>query len=378
MRKKKVILFTNIITPYIIPLYNYINQKGNFNFDVVTLAEREKNREWKLNRERILFNYKILPGLNLFFYGKKREKSIHLNFGVFVFLLIHNPDIIIISGYDCLAYWQAFLYCKLFRKKCILWNGTTLLSAGSLKGVKGFLKRFIIKKSDRFIAYGTKAKEYLEYFGAKPGNIYISLDTVDVNYFQEKVTNFKYRPDVLEDKKKLSNTVILYVGQLIKRKGVIQVLEALKILNDLEISFLIVGSGPEEVNLKKFCNDNNIKNVFFEGFHQQEELPKFYALADIFILPSFEEVWGLVINEALASGLFVLCSKYAGAAYDLINDENGVIFDPYNIEEIVESIKKVKDNISFLRSKRDQISQWAVQNLSIERSGEAVISAINF
>lgn len=378
MRKKKVILLTNIITPYIIPLYNYINQKGNFNFDVVTLAEREKNREWKLNKERILFNYKILPGLNLFFYGRKREKSIHLNFGVFVFLLIHNPDIIIISGYDCLAYWQAFLYCKLFRKKCILWNGTTLLSAGSLKGVKGFLKRFIIKKSDRFIAYGTKAKEYLEYFGANPNSIYISLNTVDVNYFQEKVTNFKYRPDVLEDKKKLSNTVILYVGQLIKRKGVIQVLEALKILNDSEISFLIVGSGPEEVNLKKFCNDNNIKNVFFEGFHQQEELPKFYALADIFILPSFEEVWGLVINEALASGLCVLCSKYAGAAYDLINDENGVIFDPYNIEEIVESIKKVKDNISFLRSKRDQISQWAVQNLSIERSGEAVISAINF
>lgn len=378
MRKKKVILFTNIITPYMIPLYNYIDQKGDFNFNVVTLAEKEQNRKWQLAKGKIKFDYKVLPGWHLFLRTKRREISIHLNIGVFKTLLKYKPNVVITSGYDSLAYWMAFLYCKFFKKKYILWNETTLLSAGGIKGLRGLLKKIIIRGADRYIVSGTKAKEYLEYFGANPNSIYISLDTVDVNYFQEKVTNFKYRPDVLEDKKKLSNTVILYVGQLIKRKGVIQVLEALKILNDSEISFLIVGSGPEEVNLKKFCNDNNIKNVFFEGFHQQEELPKFYALADIFILPSFEEVWGLVINEALASGLCVLCSKYAGAAYDLINDENGVIFDPYNIEEIVESIKKVKDNISFLRSKRDQISQWAVQNLSIERSGEAVISAINF
>lgn len=73
---------------------------------------------------------------------------------------------------------------------------------------------------------------------------------------------------------------------------------------------------------------------------QQEELIKYYALSDIFILPSFEEVWGLVINEALASGLYVLSSKYAGASYDLIKEGwNGEIFNPKNIEEIIGLIK---------------------------------------
>jgi len=378
MAKKKIILFTNIITPYTIPLLNYINREGNFNFKVIALAEKEKNREWRLNEKKIEFDYKILAGLNLFFYGRKREKAIHVNFGVIKLLLSYNPDVVIISGYDCLAYWQAFLYCKVFKKKCILWNGTTLLSAGSLKGIKEHLKRFIIKRVDRFIAYGTKAKEYLEYFGANPKNIYLSINTVDVNYFQNKVKHFKSLPEFLKGKKRFSKITILYVGQLIKRKGVKQVLEALKILNDPEISFLIIGSGPEEANLKKFCAENNLKNIFFKGFHQQDELPKYYALADIFILPSFEEVWGLVVNEALSGGLYVLCSKYAGAAYDLINKNNGVIFDPNNIEEMVNYIKECKVNILSLQSKREQISNWIVKNFNIERSGRSILSAINF
>jgi len=69
-------------------------------------------------------------------------------------------------------------------------------------------------------------------------------------------------------------------------------------------------------------------------------LVKYYALADILVLPSFEEVWGLVVNEALASGLYVLSSKFAGASYDLIKEGwNGKVFDPHNIDEIIELIK---------------------------------------
>jgi len=376
MKKKKVILLTNIITPYVIPLFNHIYQAGDFDFKVIVLAKAEQNREWKLAKEKIKFDYKILPGWHLFFRTKRREISIHLNLGVFRFFLSHNPDIIITSGYDCLAYWQAFFCCKLFRKKYILWNGTTLLSAGSLGGIRGLLKKIIIKGANKYIAYSTKAKEYLEYFGADPKDIYISTNTVDVDLFYERVLQYRSGKSFLKERKKFPKIMLLYVGQLVKRKAVEQVLRALNTLNASDIGFMIVGSGSEEENLKKFCNENNLKNVFFEGFHQQNELPKYYALADIFILPSFEEVWGLVVNEALASGLYVLCSKYAGAAYDLINNENGVIFNPNNINEIAKSIKNIRNQIELIRSKREKISNWAKNNLSIEKSGDAFISAI--
>ena len=349
IKKPKVFILTNIISPYRIPLFNYIDQKEVFDFKVIALAEKEKNREWILAKEKIKFDYHILPGWHWFIWGKKREVAIHLNKGVFKILFEHKPDIVITSGYDSLAYWQAFLHCKLYRKKFILWNGTTLLSSGSTKGARGLLKRIIIRGADRYIAYGTKAKEYLEYLGAKANKIYVSTNTVDVIHLQNEVMRYRNEESFIKERKLRPKYLLLYVGQLIRRKGVIQVLKALNILGDPDIGFMIVGNGPEERNLKIFCKENKLQNVFFEGFQQQEMLPKYYALADIFILPSFEEVWGLVVNEALVSGLYVLSSKYAGASYDLIKKGwNGEIFDPNDIEKMVSLVCRAKRNICLL------------------------------
>jgi len=378
MGNSKAILITNIISPYRVPLFNIISEEGDFDFKVIVLAEREKNREWQILKEKIRFNYQVLFGWHWFIWSEKREVAIHLNKGVFKILFEHKPDVVITSGYDSLAYWQAFLYCKLYRKKFILWNGTTLLSAGSTRGIRGLLKRIIVKGADGYIAYGTKAKEYLEYLGAKSENIYIGTNTIDTKYFQSKVIEHRNKDSFKRDRKRYPKCLLLYVGQLIRRKGVNQVLKALDYLKDLEIGLLIVGVGPEERNLKTFCVEKNLQNVFFEGFQQQKKLSKYYALADVFILPSFEEVWGLVINEALASGLCVLSSKYAGASYDLVKEGwNGDIFDPNNVEEIVELVKRVKKNIEDVRERRDDIRQYACNEFSIERSAQEFTKAIN-
>jgi len=377
LQKKRVLLMTNIITPYRLPLFNAILEKGNIYFKVVALAEKEKNREWKLVKNEIKFDYQILPGWHWFIWGKKREAAIHINKGVFKIFLEYKPDIIIVSGYDDLAYWQAFVYCKLYRKKFILWNGTTLLSTGSTRGIKGLLKRIIVRGADRYIAYGIKAKEYLEYFGAEGGKIYIGSNTVDMDYFRSRVEEYRNGDNFLRERKQNPKYLLLCIGQLINRKGIIQVLRALDVLEDQEIGFFIIGSGPEENKLKDFCKEKKLKNVFFEGFQQQETLVRYYALADIFILPSFEEVWGLVVNEALASGLYVLSSKYAGASYDLIKEGwNGEVFDPGNVEEIVKLIKKSKDKIKNIRWKRDEINQHASREFSIEKSADEFIKAI--
>ncbi|MCD6318037.1 hypothetical protein J7M02_03100, partial [Candidatus Aerophobetes bacterium] len=159
-KKPKVFFLTNIIPPYRIPLFNYLYHQDDFKFKVIVLAEKEKNREWQIPKDKIKFNYQILPGWHLFIWGKKRERAVHLNRNVLKTLWKYNPSVVITSGYDSLAYWQALLYCKIFGKKFILWNGTTLLSTGSVRGIRGISKRIIVKGSDKYIAYGTKAKEY--------------------------------------------------------------------------------------------------------------------------------------------------------------------------------------------------------------------------
>jgi len=129
--------------------------------------------------------------------------------------------------------------------------------------------------------------------------------------------------------------------------------------------------------LKEFCKEKILKNVIFKGFKQQEELIKHYLFSDIFILPSFKEVWGLVVNEALTSGLYVLSSKYAGASYNLIEDGfNGEVFDPGNVDEIAKLIKKSKYEIKNIREKRDDVSQHACRAFSIENSARDFIKAI--
>ena len=377
MSNFKAMLITNIISPYRIPLFNYISLRKDIKFKVVALAELEDNRNWEVKKDYIRFDYEVLPGWHSFIWGKKREVAIHINKGITKMLRRYNPDVVITSGYDSLAYWQAFLYCKLYRKKFILWNGTTLLSAGSTKGIRGLLKRIIVRGADRYIAYGTKAKEYLEYFGSKAESIYISTNTVDVGYFRSRVEEYRNKDSFKKDRKQYPKYLLLNVGQLIKRKGLLQVLKALECLKDSEIGLLIVGSGPEESSLEGFCKEKKLNNVFFEGFRQQDELTKYYTLADIFILPSFEEVWGLVVNEALASGLYVLSSKYAGASYDLIKEGwNGEIFNPDDVEKIVNLIKKVKENIKDIRKRRDDISKHACKEFSIERSAGEFIKAI--
>ncbi|PKP61399.1 hypothetical protein CVT91_03305 [Candidatus Atribacteria bacterium HGW-Atribacteria-1] len=375
---KNVLIITNIISPYRIPLFNYMSLQKDIKFKVVALAELEDNRNWEVKKDYIRFDYEILPGWHSFIWGKKREVAIHINKYVIKILKRFNPDVVITSGYDSLAYWQAFLYCKVFRKKFVLWNETTLLSVGSLRGIRKLLKKIIIKGSDKYIASGVEAKKYLEYLGAELKNIHISINTVDVNFFRNTTLKYRNNKDYLVRRKKYPEYLLLYVGQLIRRKGIIQVLKALDYLRDPEIGLIIVGSGPQEKELKKFCEEKNLNDIFFEGFQQQEMLPKYYALTDIFILPSFEEVWGLVVNEALASGLYVLSSQYAGASYDLIKEGwNGEIFNPNNIGEIIDLIKRVKLDIKDIRKRRIPISQNACKEFSIERSAREFIKVIN-
>ena len=377
MNKIKVIMITNIISPYRIPLFNAIFKDANFDFKVVALAEREKNREWQILKEKIKFDYQVLIGWHWFIWGEKREVAIHLNRGVFKMLFENNPDIVITSGYDSLAYWQAFLYCKIFKKKFVVWNGSNLLTTYSKSGIRGKLKHIIIKAANGYIAYGIKAKEYLEYFGAIPEHIYISRNTVDMSYFRDKVFQYRNSINFKKERQRYPKYLLLYVGRLTKGKGVIQILKVLNNLANSEVGFIIIGSGPEKKKLETCCTQNKIQNVVFEGFHQQDKLPMYYALADIFIFPSFYDIWGLVVNEALASGLYVLSSKYAGVSYDLIKDGwNGEIFNPYSINEIIELIKRTKENIKNIKMQREDISQNACREFSIEKSANEFIKAI--
>ncbi|MCD4743709.1 MAG: glycosyltransferase family 4 protein [Desulfobacteraceae bacterium] len=375
MKTPKIAILTPYLTPYRINLFNYIYNQKNCIFKVFCLTEMGENRNWKIDNEIIYFDFELMHGLYKYFGNK--ELSIYFNHEIIKILYDYKPDVIIASGYDAIAYWLAFFYCRIFNKNFILWNGSTLLSTTQTKGLIGRIKRILIKNTDNFIAYGTKAKEYLEYFGADKDKILISINTVDMDFYKKKVEEYRENSTFLENRDAYPKFLLLYVGQLIERKGIIKVLEALNKLHDPQIGFFIVGDGPLKYKLMKYCNDTNLQNIFFEGYKNEDELCRYYALSDVLIIPSLREVWGLVVNEALASGSFVLVSKYAGSGFDLIKEGwNGSIFDPYNVEEIANIIQYVKNNAISIKSRREKISMYACEQFSIIKAGDSFLRSI--
>ena len=374
MKGLKILLLTNMFTPYWVPLLNEISRiagERGWQFRAAAISGVESNRDWRLEADKFGFDAAVIRGLD----GKTTERglTVRLNWGVFRELSGYNPDVIVTSGYDSIAYWQAFFYARATGRKFVLRSGTTMMSTKSVRGIRGLMKRVLVKGSDGFIAYGTRAKEYLERIGADSSRINICINTVDMEYFRERAGLGRACKDFPERRGGYPEFLMLYSGQLIRRKGLSRVLAAIDRLQDPEIGLIVVGSGPQEAELKRFCERRGL-NVYFEGFKQQDGLAEYYALADALVLPSIDEVWGLVVNEALAAGQYVLCSKYAGAGHDLIRPGwSGELFDPDDIDALAYAIRRLKENAADVRERREEISRQAVREFGIERSARAFI-----
>ncbi|MFB0563424.1 MAG: glycosyltransferase family 4 protein [Candidatus Lokiarchaeia archaeon] len=375
MHKYKIALIIPSFPPYRIPLLNLISANKDIDFYVICLCRPEKKKKWKVNYSEITFSYTILPGICFFI--KKYDWWIHINWGLLKTINKFNPDIIIAAGYDSLASWESFIFCKIRKKPFILWNETTTLSVRSMKGLIRFIKRIIVANSDICIASGKKAKEYLLKFGVDEEKIICCINTLDSEKFYKRAWEYRKSINFNIERRKYPHLLLLFVGRLIKKKNVFTLLKAIEKLNDRDIGLLIIGNGLDKEHLKKYCAANNLKNVYFEGFKQQEELPKYYALADAFVLPSIREEWGLVVNEALSTGLYILCSNIVGSSYDLIKENwNGILFEPSNINELADSIKKIKRELDEIHNRRLSISEIMIKNFSPNKAAECFLSAI--
>lgn len=136
--------------------------------------------------------------------------------------------------------------------------------------------------------------------------------------------------------------MILTVGQFIPRKGFDVLLKAcIGLDNDIGIYF--VGGSPtsEYIDL---VERNNLRNVHFIGYKSKDDILKYYRAADVFVLPTREDIWGLVVNEALSCGIPVISTTQCGAALEQIKDgENGYIIDADDSVMLKRTIEKILD-----------------------------------
>lgn len=209
--------------------------------------------------------------------------------------------------------------------------------------IKNIIKRYLVTHAAGYFASANHAAEYFKYFGADENKIYyhpftsLHADEVLKEPLSE-TEKTRYKKKLGVDKSKM----VLTIGQFIHRKGFDVLLEAWNKELDESCSLVIVGGGEEENQYRQYIADHNLENVQLVGFKQKEEIFEYYKAADLFVLPTREDIWGLVINEAMACGLPVISTNMCLGAVELIeNGINGYIVPVNNSNELTEAMKKL-------------------------------------
>lgn len=219
------------------------------------------------------------------------------------------------------------------------------------------VRRMMVKATDALITNSQAGKTYLiDILGARTDRVFAQPYEVPV---PESLTASGAASDQLEIA--LKRPVFLCVGKIVPRKGLHLLLQACVILREQghrDYTVLIIGNGEQRDELEAFCQAHDLQDcVQWLGRIEYDRLGNYFAQADVFVFPTLEDTWGLVVLEAMLFAKPILCSKWAGSADLVQHGENGYVFDPQNVEEIVEVLRRFIDD----RELSDRMGQKSKQ-----------------
>lgn len=375
MKKIKVIILTEIISPYRISPFNCLNQEINIDLEVFFFAETESRRSWHVPKDKIQFPYRVVWGLQA---GKAYQNApVFCNPNVIYQLWQQQPDVVIFGGWHHFTYWLALVYAQMTGTRLLIWSESTPKDERDSNQLKDKLKRWIVDKASGYIVPGKAQKDYLIHLGAKEERIWTAPNAVDSDFFVSETKRYRQHQETWKQKLGLSGIIILYVGRLIDEKGIPELLEAFAQLRaDKSVTLVIVGDGPQAEQYQLYCQHKKLNNIFFTGFQPQSTLVQYYAIADIFVFPTRSDPWGLVLNEAMAAGLPIVCSAAAGAIDDLLEDGgNGFIVPVGNVEKLSSALQRLVEDEG-LRTQMGMRSQQIILNYTPQKMAQGFKEAI--
>lgn len=248
-----------------------------------------------------------------------------------------RPSAVLSPGYYTVPSLTAALWARTHRKRSVLMSETTRDDHRRVWW-KELTKRLMVRALfDWGIAGGKPHVRYLQQLGFPLQRIARFYDVVDNRFYQIEAAQARRSP-ALARQTGLPENYFLYVGRFAPEKGLDRLLEAFARYVEAGgvWSLVMVGDGPQRKELEQQSAALGLSNrVQFAGLKNTRETTVYYAFASCFVLPSVREPWGLVVNEAMASGLPVLVSERCGCAEDLVEQgRNGFVFNPERGEEL--------------------------------------------
>lgn len=329
----KVLFIARGPSPYRVAFFNELGKLCNLTvlFELHPNEINDRDKSWGKEDYRY-FEAKYL---------KKTLKIKNDNLCVEVLKYLNKKiyDVIIVGMYSTPTQMLAITYLKARGIKYILSSDGGFVKKDT--ALQRALKSFFISGAQMYFASSRGTEKYLRYYGAKTKVVIYPFTTKMAKELPNDITSDDEKAKLRKELGiPMGKKIVLCVGQFIHRKGIdILIQSAAKL--DESYYFLCIG-GKVTPEYRKLCDKYGVYNIEFVEFMQQNILSDYYKASDIFVLPTREDIWGLVINEAMSYGLPVITTDNCLAGTELVVDgENGYIVPVDNVEETAYAINKV-------------------------------------
>lgn len=377
----KVWLVQDILAPYRIRLFETIARTPGIDFRLIMLSHGVRAKpEWVYDTASLPFPAEKIVGLSFYInYSKQINISPHF----LIRMLRERPDVVICAGYS-FATVQAFIYKLLTGKEYIVWMEGTKTTEGTRR--PRFLRRWqripLTRYAGALVDAGTESHEYLKSLVRRDRHppFFRSFNAVDNDFIGQEARSFAANKNAFAAfKARFAPKNILFVGQLIERKGIAQLLECYRIIRERSpepVGLIMLGAGPLLDLVQAFKQRQGLDHLYTEGFIGQDIYPRYLAVADLLLLPSLHDPNPLVVFEALAAGKPIVLSERAGNAADFVEEgRNGYVIDPLNLEDMAEKTLAILNASPEERTVMADRSRELVKVANYEDSAKGFVDA---
>lgn len=361
--KKKVLFMTNYPAPYRVDFFNQLGKYVDLTVTFEEDAQRqgERDQKWFSSTAQTFTSVVMHPSVEI---GSHQIVSLQLHR-----LLSKKFDFVIVGVYSTINSILAMGYMRLAHIPYLI-----EIDGGIIKDSRRpteLLKRILLSSASGYFSPSEAADEYLKHYGAS-GNIY----RYHFSSIREKdVLPLERAHSVSQLRRKIGITeelVVLGVGQTIHRKGWDLLLNAAaKIQSTRRVGIYIIG-GETTKEYREIIQHQGLSNIHFISFLEKSKLSAYYECSDCFVLPTREDIWGLVVNEAMAFNLPVVTTDKCLAGIAMVNEgENGFVVPTEDSDMLAHAIRRILDQSHEQRTRFRSNAHNVAKKYTIEQMVKA-------
>ena len=293
------------------------------------------------------------------------------------YLLEFRPQVVFPQAFSLWTVIVALLKPLMRWRIAIIYDGSSPNTDFRDSSFRTFVRRILVRFADAFVSNSNAGKKYLmEVLNVPEDKIFTRTYLVpDAGALLKRLD--QTQPPNLQ----LKRPIFLYVGRITARKGIKTLLEACAILKSqgyVDYSLLIVGKGDQREELEAFIKERDFEEqVIWAGWVEYGNLGSYFQQADVFVFPTFEDVWGMVVPEAMVFGKPVLCSNGAASCELIVSGENGYIFEPSSAKELADKMQIFLDNPDLIESMGER-SRQIISQKTPETAAKAYVEVTSF